>query len=209
MPVQPRGSEFGRKLLETKDVRAFVLEALKQPEKGGVFYADRALTQCSENRLALQASADESIQTIVATESTITQERMAKINAIPTRCSQFAEGEFAALTAEVLKKGLDGSDPISALGFSLGRTRAGTPERDRAIDDIYKSGNMSLISETRLLSQLLEASLTVEGDVTTQRSTAKPTPTEATGWSLRLGWNSVFASRETIAAWIGKCSWPA
>src|SRR5664279_2593276 len=34
-PAQPKVSELGRKLLETKDDRAFVLEALKQPEKGG------------------------------------------------------------------------------------------------------------------------------------------------------------------------------
>jgi len=169
VPVQPKGSELGAKLLQVTDVKAFVLEALKQPEKGGAYYADRALTQCSENRLDLPASADEAIQEIVARESTITQERMDKINAIPARCSQFAEGEIAALNAEAWEKGLDGSDPVLALGIKLGSTRTGTPEREKAIDDIYKSGNMSLISETRLLSGLLEATLTGEGDAWTQR----------------------------------------
>ena len=147
-------SEFGRKLLEAKNVKMFVLDALKHPERGGAYYAALALNPCTQAGIAdMKAMADRTIQKIVATESTISQERMDAINATLVRCSVFSEGEARTLLAEASRHGLDGTDPLYALNAKL---RGGAP-RDEVYQRIFESGSWALISRTSLPTRLIQA----------------------------------------------------
>lgn len=154
---------FGRKLLETKDVKAFVIEALKHPESGGAFYAALALRECSSAGIVdMKEVADTTIQKVVAAETTITQARMSAINTQLTRCAGFSEGEVTALRLEAARHALDGSDPFAAMAVSIVKTRLGTPERDKALEAIFTSGSPALISETFVPARLLQAAYTTD-----------------------------------------------
>jgi hypothetical protein len=150
-----RPSEFGRKLLEAKDLKPFVIEALKHPERGGAYYAALALNQCSPNGFAhMQATADRTIQKVVTAESTISQERMDAINSALVRCVGFSDGERQALYAEASRHALDGSDPLFALSAKL---RSGASDREKLFQSILESGSWALISRTALPTRLIQA----------------------------------------------------
>ena len=148
-------SEFGRKLLEAKDIKAFVIEALKHPEKGGAYYAALAMNQCSPNGFAdMKAKADRTIQRIVATESTISQERMDAINAGLVLCVGFSEGERNVLYGEASRYGVEGIDPLYSLSAKL---RSGRFPRDKLFQDILESGSWALISRLSVPTRLIQA----------------------------------------------------
>ena len=150
-----RPSEFGRKLLEAKDLKSFVIEALKHPERGGAYYAALALNQCSPQGFAhMQAMADRTIQKVVVAESTISQERMDAINSALVRCVGFSDGERQALYAEASRHGVDGSDPLFALSAKL---RGGASDRDKVFQSILESGSWALISRTSVPTRLIQA----------------------------------------------------
>lgn len=141
-PPATRTNEFGRRLLETKDIKAFVIEALKHPEKGGAFYATIALDSCYEGILVMKAAADATIKKIVAAESTIGPERIAAINGALTRCAGFPEGEIFELRSEAYKHAIDGTDPLYAMEDKLRDLSPGSPE----VKAVFDSGYWALIS---------------------------------------------------------------
>jgi hypothetical protein len=155
----PAGNKVGRQLRETKDLKAFVLEALKQPEKGGAFYTWLALDQCSTEGVAqMKARGNDTIREVIAYESTISTRRMEAISARATLCAGFEPGEIEALHAEAVKLGTDGSDPLFAMVVKVWGTRRDTPEQAQALEVIYRSGNLALISHMQLLGGYLAQS---------------------------------------------------
>ena len=131
-------NELGMKLMSSKDNKAFVIEALKHPEKGGAFYAHEALRQCGSWEYN-KDSADASIKRIVATQSTISSDHLAQIKEIETRCGGLLEDDRDALEQEVYRIAMSGADPLMKLTMTPG------PKR---VDNIAKSANMALISAT-------------------------------------------------------------
>jgi hypothetical protein len=155
LPAPPtiKTNDFGRRLLETKDIKAFVIEALKHPEKGGAFYATIAVDRCHEGILVMKAAADATIKKIVATESTIGPERIAAINGALTRCAGFSEGEWSELRSEAFKHALDGTDPIYAMEFNLRDLRPDSPE----VKAVFDSGLWGLISQRNVPLYLMRS----------------------------------------------------
>lgn len=168
-PVPPAAttaitSSLGRKLLEVTNVRAYVLDALKHPEKGGAFYAILALKQCKPLEL-YRMSGESAIQRIVETESTISSERLAAITAPTTLCREFSLGEVDALKEQAEELGLSGADPMLKLVMSQ-RDTVPTDERNAALETIAKSRNMALASEVGApFLMLRNASTPAEGSI--------------------------------------------
>ena len=128
----PAPNEFGAKLLAAKDIKAFVIDALKHPEKGGVFYAHEALRQC-DSWMEAKHLTDESIQKIVATKSTISAEQLAMMKEQETRCSGLAWPDIDALEDEMYR--VASSDPLVKASMA-GRYR----------EDIVATRNLALMS---------------------------------------------------------------
>lgn len=152
-----RVNDLGRQLLEAKDLRAFALDALKQPEKGGAFYAYLAVVECEEQKFGgRNEQMDEAIRKIVATESTISPTRLAAMNSAMMRCAGFSEGETDTFRGEFGKHAVKGDDPVWAMVLSTDRYEDNSAARAKALEAIYGSGNLALISETNLLDRYLE-----------------------------------------------------
>ena len=149
-PVAPAAlpaitSDLGRKLLEVTNLRAFVLDALKQPERGGAFYAILALRRCKQLEFD-RSTGERAIQNIVNAESTISPERLAAITAPTMLCRDFSYGEVDALREKAEQLGLSGADPMLKLAMSQ-RDTVPKEERSAALKMIAESRNMALISE--------------------------------------------------------------
>jgi hypothetical protein len=155
-------SELGAKLMQTRDVKAFVIDALKHPEKGGALYARMALVQCmSREQVAEEGKA--AIDKIVAVESTISAEHLAAIQESQTRCAAFAdEEEVMALRAESSRLGASGADKSLNLLFRTGALSRTREERVAARKAIAASGNMALLSEAQVPFLMLPK-ITMEG----------------------------------------------
>ena len=136
---------MARKLGETKDVKAFVLDALKQPEQGGAYYALLASEACKQGFKAMKSGVDDAIKSVVEKEGTISPERMAAINAVADRCIGFSEGEAGTLQAEASRLGIESRDPLYALLLAV-LNAEGAPEYDKAIEATFTSGSAALLS---------------------------------------------------------------
>jgi len=88
---------------------------------------------------------------------------MSRIGAMVDRCSQFTEGEINALRAEALRLGRDGRDPVMALQLQMPKTRVGTPERDKLLDEMFR-GNVAQASENFVAMRLLQEGMTSTDD---------------------------------------------
>lgn len=165
-PTTPaRVSELGSKLLQTKDVKAFVVDALKHPEKGGALYARMALVQCMD-MAKINEGAKGAIDRIVATESTISAARLAAIKEPMTRCAGFADdSEIDALSAESRRLGITGADPQLNLLFRTGALSKTREERRAAFKELAASGNMALISEAQAPFLMMERLTTADGQI--------------------------------------------
>jgi len=153
-PVQH--SDLGRQLQESKDLKAFVVDALKRPKEGGAFYAALALRECSRGDLAyMKAEAASVLQKVSAQSSTVTTAQMAAINAAADRCVNFSDGEVTAYANEIGRVRKD--DPLLQL---QAQSMARDPEqRAKAVTAILATGNLSLMSEARLPTSILQASM--------------------------------------------------
>jgi hypothetical protein len=151
--LAPAAKTLGRQLLEAKDIKAFVIEALKHPENGGAFYATIALDRCYEGILVMKAAADATIKKIVAAESTIGPERIAAINGALTRCAGFPEGEIFELRSEAFKHAVDGTDPLYTTEENLRDLSPGSPE----LKTVFDSGFWGVISQRTIPLYLMRS----------------------------------------------------
>ncbi len=151
-----RPADFGQQFLGATDLKAYVIDALKRPQEGGAFYAALALRECSRGDLAyMKAEAAEVLQKVSAKTTTVTAEQMKAINAAADRCVNFSEGEVRAYADELMRVRDD--DPLAQL-----QTRAmsrDATERDKARAAILETGNLTLMSEARVPTVLLQAAI--------------------------------------------------
>lgn len=125
-----------------------MVQALRQPERGGAFYATVALSLCKAGEdFVTPAAADRTIQRIVAKESTITTHRMAAIQAMVERCASLGPGEWETLLRESIKLGEDGADPLLAMANRRFETHVYSREHAEVIEAIYTSGQAALMSQ--------------------------------------------------------------
>lgn len=151
-------NELGRQLLDTKDVRAFVVEALKHPEKGGGFYAMLALRQCANlddpGRVARQ---------IVADTTTISTDRQQRIDEAVGRCSGFVDGDIDRYQRQAVQMGKDGTDPVMALKLQMQKGTPGTPEYTVLLEKTLTT-SMALASENFVAVRLMQQSMSTAQD---------------------------------------------
>ena len=169
-PVKPApaANTLGQRLLATKDIKAFVSDALKHPEQGGAYYASLALERCQYSYQSTKRGTDEVIRRVVESGSTISPERMSAINAAADQCAGFSEGEVATLEAEASRLASEGRDPLSVQAIAL-NSAEGTPDYDKALEAVYISGNATLVSGLFVPQRLISMTKTDDNGVITHR----------------------------------------
>lgn len=145
------GSEFGRKLLRTTNVREFIADAMKHPEKGGAFYATLALKSCAGR----PATAAETINDVVERESTISADAIRRIEAAFHRCDNLNNAEIAALREQAFRLGADGKDPLMAFRLELRRAQNEDPAKCNLMMLEAFKGNAAQASDLFVARRLL------------------------------------------------------
>ena len=144
------GSEFGRKLLATTNVREFIADAMKHPEKGGALYTTLALKSCAGS-----STAADTIKYVVERESTISADAIRRIEAAFDRCGNLSNDEIAALREQAYRLGADGRDPLLAFRLELRRTQAEDPAKCNLMMLEAFKGNSAQASDLFVARRLL------------------------------------------------------
>ena len=146
-----RGSEFGRKLLTTTNVREFIADAMKHPEKGGAFYTTLALRSCA----GWSTTAADTIKDVVERESTISADAIRRIEAAFDRCGNLSSAEIAQLREQAHRLGTDGKDPLMAFRLELRRAQNEDPAKCNLMMLEAFKGNAAQASDLFVARRLL------------------------------------------------------
>jgi len=145
-----RGSEFGRKLLATTNVREFIADAMKHPEKGGALYTTLALKSCAGS-----STAADTIKDVVERESTISADAIRRIEAAFDRCGNLSSDEIAELREQAYRLGADGKDALLAFRLELRRTQNEDPAKCNLMMLAAFKGNAAQASDLFVARRLL------------------------------------------------------
>ena len=97
---------------DATDWRAFALDAMKEPQNGGRFYAQHAADICSRGMNEQKADAQAGQAREVAALGTISTAQLAANERYFSRCASFAKGETLALYNQIQSESADGADPL-------------------------------------------------------------------------------------------------
>ncbi|MBH1964452.1 MAG: hypothetical protein I8H77_08960 [Comamonadaceae bacterium] len=157
------GDATGLRLNVNGSYRAFYESALKNPEKGGIFYASRILRMCSAIRNETTFGGESQTAYSVEMDDEVYGKISAAAEGLRAKCSMFTPDELSDHHInEVLKSEASLKDPLISAGKALGEDSGfeQLARRKKLVDDVIKLGDPLLISELGMRLALYRHSAT-------------------------------------------------